>query len=92
MQLRGAGIIGLVVAEGEAGMGGRHSEGIKRGTNLGTLAGGIRKRKYFLSFLFPEEQTLKPNICWACSMHLDIGQNYYSCFPGEKTKAQGVYI
>lgn len=52
-------------------MGGGHSEGIQSGTNLGALAGGIRKRKYFLPFFpFPEEQTLKPNIYWACSMYL----------------------
>lgn len=33
-------------------MGGGHSEDIKSGTNLGALAGGIRKRKILYTLLF----------------------------------------
>lgn len=50
---------------------GRHPEDIKSRTNLRALAGGIGNRKYFLPFLpFSEEQILKSNIYWTCSMHL----------------------
>lgn len=72
------GIVGIVVAmRGDQYRVG-HPESQKSSwrhkcrANLGPLAGGVKNRKYFLSFLpFSEVQILRPNIYWTPFINLN---------------------